>query len=74
MLFHRSLQKEILKFFVTLLSRLTYEPCVVNFDLTPLILTLSQCLDITGSPSYYDIPLLELSLECLLKLTDRCVQ
>ncbi len=71
---HRSLQKAILQFFGALLHRLAHDSTpssARNFDLAPLIMTLSQCLDITGSPSYYDIPLLELSLDCLLLLTDR---
>jgi hypothetical protein len=67
------LQKAILLFFGALLGRLASDGAgpAEKIDLSCLMVTLSQCLDITGSPTYYDIPLLELSLECVLHLTDR---
>lgn len=73
LLFNRILQKRILQFFGNLLRRMAGDssPDVGKFDPAPFIMALTQCLDIAGSPSYYDIPLLELSLECLLQLTDR---
>ena len=81
----RSLQKAILQFYSILLHRLadsslpttttttttTTGGRTLAFNPVPLIRTLDQCLDVAGSPNYYDIPLLELSLECLLHLTDK---
>ena len=45
-----------------------------SFDPLALIEALCQCLDVAGSPNYYDLPILESSLECLLHLTARCVR
>ena len=65
----RSLQKTLLKFFVTLMERLAGGQA--SFDPLALIETLCQCLDVAGSPNYYDLPVLENSLQCLLHLTAR---
>ena len=76
--FIRSLQKSLLLFYAQLVSLLSLSastlPCLLEkFDPVPLLMTLVQCLDVAGSPGYYDIPLLEISLQCLLHLTDRFV-
>lgn len=44
---------------------------MASFDPLALIETLCQCLDVAGSPNYYDLPVLENSLQCLLHLTAR---
>lgn len=68
----RSLQKTLLKFFVTLMERLAGgQAPMASFDPLALIETLCQCLDVAGSPNYYDLPVLENSLQCLLHLTAR---
>ena len=46
---------------------------MASFDPLPLLETLCQCLDVAGSPNYYDLPVLENSLQCLLHLTARYI-
>ena len=46
---------------------------MASFDPLALLETLCQCLDVAGSPNYYDLPVLENSLQCLLHLTARYI-
>lgn len=71
----RYLQKTLLKSLSSLTKRMASErDSAGSFDPLALIEALCQCLDVAGSPSYYDLPILESSLECLLHLTVRCVK
>lgn len=71
----RYLQKTLLKSLSSLTKRMANErDSAGSFDPLALIEALCQCLDVAGSPNYYDLPILESSLECLLHLTARYVK
>ncbi len=75
-LIFRLLLKSLLKLYAELLHRL---PVIVQSDnkmkwnFVPLVKVLCRSLDIAGSPNFKDIPILELTLECLVNVTDRYV-
>ncbi len=83
-LLSRQLQKVLLKFYACLMGRLSGDsppladvvsgpPQITESGADPMNLTttLCRCLDVAGCPDYYDLPLLETSLDCLQHLTAR---
>ena len=68
---YRTLQKTLLQFYASLMGKIVRTDDVTGYNPLKLVQTLCQCLDVAGSPNYYDLPLLESSLECLRHLTAR---
>ena len=75
----RLLLKALLQFIGTLIWRnytdnptaaVTMSSLKVDM-LSSLTQSVCQCLDVAGCPDYYDLPLLEKSLDCLLHLSAR---
>ena len=63
---HRQPQKSLLKLYGVLLERSGGIP--VSY-IPGLVKMFCRSLDVAGSPKYYDLPLLELSLHCVLHLS-----
>lgn len=73
--------KALLQFFGTLIWRISTDNPTSDVPLSSLKVdmlssltqSVCQCLDVAGCPDYYDLPLLEKSLDCLLHLSARFV-
>lgn len=70
------LLKTIIQFYATITDvvfsfAVVKLPEVKKFRLSALCGALCQCLDVAGSPDYFDLSLLEEALKCIVNLTSR---
>ena len=70
----RQQQKSILQFYTSIIRQLSqsiHTSQIKKFSPVPLMNCLYMCLKIAGSPDFKDIPLLEVTLNCLLRIVDK---
>ena len=72
----RTLLKTIIQFYtiitdVIFIFSVVKPPEVKKFCLSALCGALCRCLDVAGSPDYYDLSVLEEALKCVVNLTSR---
>ncbi|XP_064398202.1 rotatin-like isoform X3 [Halichondria panicea] len=65
----RLVLKRFLRLLVALIGHTHTTPPITPPSWLYLVETVCQCVQLAGSPDYYDLPLLEASLECLLHLS-----
>ena len=65
----RLVLKRFLRLLVALIGHTYTTPPITPPSWLYLVETVCQCVQLAGSPDYYDLPLLEASLECLLHLS-----